>query len=621
MQESNIRQQLSNLQLEKRQVDDSVRNLKDSLRMIQTNISKLTNDRQAITSAKDSNSKTVKYGQNFPMLLNKISQHKNNFHGPVIGPLGVHVALREGCDHLSFAIERAIERHLSSFIVTNMDDQQRLKQLIDETFGNRPGSPRIIIQVPEPRFDKEIRCIPNITTVLSAINIDNDMVFNCLVNLVRPEGILLVENEDEMKRDGLQRDKSGNLEFRDGINRAISHIGILYTYRYGNQSAEEPTSGSRRLLSTNEGDIISDYDEQIHNRNQELIKLENSLRQEERRVMEYNNELQRYDQDAKMLHDIIRKDLKIKSDLQLKLDEVREISNIDTTMLENEEIELMSQLKLVSNKIETSRIEHTRINSELKVAKEDKAKVDRQKDEVNGVLSRQENKLINFINESTAMRATLKKLETQLSNEVSKLDEVRKILNEKEECTRGLIEEARDQTRQLIPDWDGNPIQINHRETTKELERMIKSIRCDLHQQKQELLARMRNRSLEMLTEEFEQSNDDLRRTETSYTTFCRRIDELSDDYTKRSKKWSKKRSESGKIVSSQFDQLLQGRGFSGKVDFLHAEKPPTVNFVVQIDNSKDETRTNDVRQISGGERSYVALCFLLALSYVVSEE
>ena len=38
----------------------------------------------------------------------------------------------------------------------------------------------------------------------------------------------------------------------------------------------------------------------------------------------------------------------------------------------------------------------------------------------------------------------------------------------------------------------------------------------------------------------------------------------------------------------------------------------------IQTDNNDDNTRATDVRQLSGGERSYTTLCLLLALGHVI---
>ena len=42
------------------------------------------------------------------------------------------------------------------------------------------------------------------------------------------------------------------------------------------------------------------------------------------------------------------------------------------------------------------------------------------------------------------------------------------------------------------------------------------------------------------------------------------------------------------------------------------------MTMIVQIDSSDKTTKSSDVSNLSGGERSYVTLCLLLALGHVV---
>jgi chromosome segregation ATPase len=63
----------------------------------------------------------------------------------------------------------------------------------------------------------------------------------------------------------------------------------------------------------------------------------------------------------------------------------------------------------------------------------------------------------------------------------------------------------------------------------------------------------------------------------------------------------------------------MQQRGFSGTVEFDHKNHLLTVKS--QTDNANDSTRCTNLKQMSGGERSYTALCLLLALGHVVSHK
>ncbi len=86
----------------------------------------------------------------------------------------------------------------------------------------------------------------------------------------------------------------------------------------------------------------------------------------------------------------------------------------------------------------------------------------------------------------------------------------------------------------------------------------------------------------------------------------------------RRQQAWLQQRRDSGKKVARFFDAYMQKKGFSGTVTFNHEEK--TLHLETMTDNVDDNTQCNDVRQLSGGERSYTTLCLLLALGLVVSE-
>ena len=88
------------------------------------------------------------------------------------------------------------------------------------------------------------------------------------------------------------------------------------------------------------------------------------------------------------------------------------------------------------------------------------------------------------------------------------------------------------------------------------------------------------------------------------------------DDFHLRKSMWSLKLKSNAKVISKNFDTYLQSKGFAGKVKFDH--KNHTLHLTCQTDNTNDESRVSDVRQLSGGERSYTTLCLLLALGHVV---
>ena len=65
-------------------------------------------------------------------------------------------------------------------------------------------------------------------------------------------------------------------------------------------------------------------------------------------------------------------------------------------------------------------------------------------------------------------------------------------------------------------------------------------------------------------------------------------------------------------MSNATFDEVLNRKGSSGQIKFDHVKK--TLNLVVQKDNADVNSQTNDVKSLSGGERSYTTLALLLAL-------
>ena len=65
-------------------------------------------------------------------------------------------------------------------------------------------------------------------------------------------------------------------------------------------------------------------------------------------------------------------------------------------------------------------------------------------------------------------------------------------------------------------------------------------------------------------------------------------------------------------MSNNSFDEILNTKGSSGFIEFDHKNK--TLNLVVQKDNKDEMTQTNDVKALSGGERSFTTLSLLLAL-------
>ena len=127
----------------------------------------------------------------------------------------------------------------------------------------------------------------------------------------------------------------------------------------------------------------------------------------------------------------------------------------------------------------------------------------------------------------------------------------------------------------------------------------------------------LEGRSLVSVTNRLEKARADYREKAVMYTQSKDLAEDMKEDFSMRTKKFTVMLRHCEKVVRQNFDIYLNRKGFSGTVIFDH--KKSTLSLTCQTDNTNDATRVDDVRQLSGGERSYTTLSLLLALGHVVS--
>jgi chromosome segregation ATPase len=93
-------------------------------------------------------------------------------------------------------------------------------------------------------------------------------------------------------------------------------------------------------------------------------------------------------------------------------------------------------------------------------------------------------------------------------------------------------------------------------------------------------------------------------------------INAMKEDIALRDRQFIIQKNRSGNTVMAKFDDYIQRKAMAGTVEFdFEAE---TLRMQVQTQNDDENTIANDVRNLSGGERSYSTFCLLLALGHVV---
>jgi hypothetical protein len=109
------------------------------------------------------------------------ARRDGKFRGPVIGPIGASLKVAPGKEEFAEIAETALGRVLDKFIVTNDADSKLLRQIRETARCQQEcGVYRVAVSArynipPPPSGD-------GLETVASVLTIDDDIVFNCLVD-------------------------------------------------------------------------------------------------------------------------------------------------------------------------------------------------------------------------------------------------------------------------------------------------------------------------------------------------------------------------------------------------------------------------------------------------------
>jgi chromosome segregation ATPase len=581
-----------------------------SLQSINTDIQQLENEILNLISPNGSNSRAAMFGRQAPDILLHIS--RTRFHGEVVGPLGLHIKMKDGYERTQLAVEKSIGRSLSSFIVTNMDDQRLLSAILNQLKCGQYFN--ISVQHPCSRH-----AVPpsahGVTTVADCIHVENDLVFNCLVDVSRIDQTAIAEN-DEYAQSRLLRIVNGRKEYiSSNIKSILLYDGTLILYKGGNESYESNKVDFKKLLAKDMSEVISNLNEQIQSKR---VDLQNSMEQH-KYISQCHSDVQRAMNEVENSlrnsnirnRDIIRR----KQDLEIKLSDVQALKNIDTSHLESEQDELIEGIESLNRQLDEHSITVESAKKELSILNQEKGLIDRRKQTVLKTISEQERILNNFIDSHENSRRRIEKIRKDVSDKQKEVDKIARDVEKQDLEREGKYHEAIEKTQTLVKNWNGELVLPKSIETPQKLQAMIQSKTLKLNKERQSA-GIVNGRTLESVIKKYEQYKTETETTEQRYEKMVANIAMLQGDLRQRQLKWVSTLNANAAIVKTQFLKYMYIKGFKGKVRFDHHER--NLYVLVQTDEQDNKTFHDDPRHMSGGEKSFTTLCLLLALGRAV---
>ncbi|KAJ1032212.1 hypothetical protein NDA18_001707 [Ustilago nuda] len=539
-------------------------------------------------------------GPKIPALLQAINS-ETRWRSKPLGPLGTHLKLKDM--RWQRVLESVIGNTLNAFFVSNFDDRNRLKAIMDRVGVHSP-----IITSSERLFDySQGEPRPEITTILRVLDCDNEIVKRQLIMSVHIERAALVERR--VDGDRLMRMQPYNVQAcfsADMFSITGGQAGSL-------SAALQDHRGAPRL-SQNVGDAIRNLEAEQQRLDQEIAECSQRLRdlkQERNRLERSKETLRRELQGLRMRKDVLRQEL-------TRLDEqMQEAAPGNISALEDAKRELESQKEVILQQFQDIQTQKTEVQAERAPLRSEIQALDERKRQYEDKMGHLQQRLVEAVAERVkqinnrdhwqkkreSIEAAIKASEaeeTTLEEDHRKMEEDAKQYCDEVETTRSMAEIEAEKAH----------LQQLKKKAASEAGVTLEQAAEELHKRKQ---------ALNDAKEEVANMNEAERRLHSSLAV--------------RYAKWNFFRRSIALRAKSNFARNLATRGYEGTLKFNHkAEKlslavdtqnreqrgaTAGANAASQTQRAAQQQHSN--KGMSGGERSFATACLLLSLWQAMS--
>ncbi|NXL61547.1 SMC6 protein, partial [Chordeiles acutipennis] len=533
---------------------------------------------------KDSKTNTLKrFGPHIPVFLEAVETacRQGLFKHKPIGPLGAFIHLKDA--ELTLAVESCLKSLVHAFCCDNHSDERNLQLLMSKYFPHGLRPQIIVNKFQNTVYDVRHRAVhhPEFPSVLTALEIDHAVVANCLIDVRGIEAILLIKSNVKA-REVMQRTQPPK-NCREAFTAEGDHV---FERRYYSSDYLRP-----KFLSKDVEAEISHLEKEIENRKawmaasqQRLYSIEKEFRQNEDHLHGHR----RHQKELQIKKRTINAEI-------ADLENMEEHQSVDIRTLEDEAEENKGKMESVKKDMQQQSIKMEELKNILQVAEkkfeEMKEKI-HQVEEIAGPIKEELNQADAELESS---KRRLQHYEDKQKEHLACIKRHKELLAAKEKE----LEEKIAQARQIYPE------RLEVSRTVKSLDAEMNRLRetinseNDRHGNREEIVQQFHDAK-----ERYEDANSKVK----NLKKFIRLLEEIMTQRFKIYWQFLRLLSLRCKLY---FDHLLRIRACSGKIIFDH--KNETLSITIQP-REEDKAALNDVRSLSGGERSFSTVCFILSL-------
>ncbi|XP_070705825.1 structural maintenance of chromosomes protein 6 [Pempheris klunzingeri] len=578
---STLGQQIDQYQLACSRAKEEQGKMRREQQMLQRSTDANRRNLQTLESSRSN--RLRRFGEHMPALLNAIQEaHKRGqFRHRPRGPLGYLISLKD--PELAVAVEVCFKSLLQAFTCDNHEDEKVLQGLMARMFppGRRPAI--ITSQFLSRVHDTRKRGVnhPEYPSVLQALEIEDPVVANCLIDQKAIESILLIKNRTEARR--VMQGKHPPQNCFQAFSKEGDQIftNRIYTADY-----------------TRANYLSGDVEEEIRH----LQKETENLKAQANR---FQQQMKKLDEDIKQNEGLLRRthmDQKTTKDKATKLQlELTDLKNVEEPQSEDLR-PLEEDLQEIVAKIASKRVKYDEARAQMA---EHKAAHEAAEQEY-----KQHKEQINMI----AEEADLKKEElSKTDQEVMKCKHHKKHYDEKRSahlCNIQTLEgnlERKEQELQtsVAKATEICPERLEVRRAARSLDNDISRLKVKIATQQEQQGDR------EEVVKQYHEALGNYKNMAQQMKNLNSFIKSLDSVMNHRLQVYAELRRFLSARCKYYFDSMLAQRGYTGSMTFDHKNETLSISVQPGQGNKAD---LSDMRSLSGGERSFSTVCFVLSL-------
>ena len=560
----------------------------DKARQAQSAEKKVCDDlKKELEKAKLASQDKIKsYGENLPEAMKEIQSKIRQFKYKPIGPIGMYVELTDMS--WSKPMDAIIGSHIRSFITHDHDD----RKLLESIFKSCNCQNSIINISPDPIDISDGEPDRRFLTALRVLRISNEAVKKALILFSNIEKILLIANR---------------VEAREVMMARYRNVDSTYTHSHRVNVTQNSLSFFA-IYSNAKGNPFESVEERINQISRQIKESSHRLSIATRDVNDINqaiNDNQDIEENLKERSmELMREISTLKSEIRALEQALKATDETGVEVLADEKQKLLNKLDSLKSQFGECATSVIKLDEEVKIQqnsldalKESLENIDVEIEEKRSILSGISAERRKIQNDIEAIRNNIVQFEKNIKTYSTVLQNIRKEIAELTTKASSTCERVNTK----------RPISVIEKEIHR-LEKLIEEGQEYSPNRFENVKSDYEDRIAE-----YEKSKHNVRVNENL-------LDDMKIALEKRQRQWEDLRSGIAKRSNQDFTALLAARDYRGYLEYDHVNSLLNINVHIdQIEqrNPKSqgmELSKRDIKQLSGGEKSFGTTCFLLSL-------